>query len=89
MKYKGHVNQQFYADEMKDFHFIPEIFDHFEKQYRKSDYLYRMFIDSLDLGVVTNVTNANEHDYGKGVHSDYYKIIDEKKFMLARLKYGF
>ena len=84
----GHIDQQFNYN-TEDYYFIPEIFDHFEKEYRKSDYFYKLFIDSLDLGVITNVTKDNERDYGKGVHSDYYKVIDEKKFMLARLKYGF
>jgi hypothetical protein len=69
-------------------YFIPEVFDVFEKEYKKSNLFYRAFIDSKDLGLIANITNANEKDYGKGIHSDYYKIVDEKKWLLAKIKYG-
>lgn len=74
--------------EGSDYYFIPEVYDVFEKEYKKSDLFYRAFINSKDLGLIANLTNTNERDYGRGIHSDYYKIVDEKKWLLAKIKYG-
>lgn len=74
--------------EGSDYYFIPEVFDTFATEYRRSTILYKKFIEDKDLGLVTNVTKANEATYGREIRSDYYKIVDEKKWMLAKLKYG-
>lgn len=68
--------------------FIPGVYDKLQAEYNSSNLLYRAFIVSKDLGLITNVTTDNESIYGKDIHTDYYKIIDEKKWLLTRLKYG-
>ena len=82
------LDQPYVLPDMADYNFIPEVYDVFEKEYKKSDLFYRAFINSKDLGLITTTTNANERDYGKGIHCDYYKIVDEKKWMLVKIKYG-
>jgi hypothetical protein len=39
------------------------------------------FIESLDLGIISN--------YNSDFKFIYYTIVDEKKWFLAKLKYGF
>jgi hypothetical protein len=73
---------------LEDYYFIPEVFDKFEKEYRKSGMMYREFINLKELGLLANVTKENEQHYGIGVHSDYYKILDDKQWFLAKIKYG-
>lgn len=68
--------------------FIPEVFDKFETEWKKSRLLYREFINSKELGLLANVTKENERNYGIGVHSDYYKVLDQKQWFLAKIKYG-
>lgn len=75
--------------ERRDFLFIPEVFDAFENEWKKSGILYRDFINKKELGLLANVTKENEYDWGIGVHSDYYKVVDEKQWFLAKIKYGF
>jgi hypothetical protein len=71
-----------------DYYFIPEVFDVFENEYYISTKLYKRFIEDKDLGLVTNVTKDNEATYGREIRSDYYMVVDEKKWMLAKIKYG-
>jgi hypothetical protein len=72
----------------EDYIFIPEIYDLFENEYKSSVLLYPAFIDDKDLGVKTSITKENEMMYGREIHCDYYKIVDEQKFFLAKIKYG-
>jgi hypothetical protein len=72
----------------KDFVFIPEICDRFVDEYRLSDLLYREFIESKDIGVITTIDDEQERIYGKDIRCDYYKIVDQEKFFLAKIKYG-
>jgi hypothetical protein len=72
----------------EDYDFIPEVFDKFEHEYKKSGLMYRAFINQKELGLLANVTKENEQHYGFGVHSDYYKIVDEQQWFLAKIKYG-
>jgi len=75
-------------DNIDDYYFFPEVFDKFETKWKKNRLLYREFINSKELGLLANVTKENERNYGIGVHSDYYKILDEKQWFLAKIKYG-
>lgn len=68
--------------------FIPSVYDYFEKEYQQSKFLYNEFIRIKDLGLQPIVSKENENNYGRSIHSDYYKVINEKKWLLARLKYG-
>ena len=74
-------------NDLQDYDFYPEIYDYFKKEYDRSELFYQAFIESKDLGLVTAVTKVNERDYGHSIHSDYYMIVDEKKWMLAKIKY--
>jgi hypothetical protein len=69
--------------------YIPEIYDCFKEKYRESFLSYNGFIASLGIGVKTFISEENENDYGKKIYTDRYLIVDEHKFMLSRLKYGF
>jgi hypothetical protein len=68
--------------------FIPSVYDYFEKEYKSCKDVYNNFIANKDLGLQAIVSKENEHNYGRGIHSDYYRVIDKKKWMLSRLKYG-
>jgi hypothetical protein len=68
--------------------FVPEVYDHFKLEYKSSDMLYTSFINSKQLGLLTAITKENELFYGKEIHCDYYKIVDEKQWFLAKIKYG-
>jgi len=68
--------------------FIPEVYDHFKHEYNSSDMLYTSFINSKQLGVLTAITKENELLYGKEIHCDYYKIVDERQWFLIKIKYG-
>lgn len=74
--------------QLEDCEFIPRVYDFFEKEYQQSNSFYNEFIRGKDLGLQPIVSKENENNYGRGIHSDYYKVINEKKWMLARLKYG-
>ena len=43
------------------------------------DYMYKEFIDFLDIGIKNRLTSDG---------TDMYEIIDEKKWFLAKIKYG-
>jgi len=70
--------------------FIPEVYNMLKEEWNTSNILYSKFIQSKDLGIETNheLLTAEER-YGLEVHTDYYKIVDDKKWMINRLKYGF
>ena len=74
-----------------DYTFIPRVYDLFKRDWKCSKEFYSEFIKSKDFGIETNHTlketemqNGNEQLY-----TDYYKIVDEKKWLLTKLKYGF
>lgn len=75
--------------DMTGYDFMPEVYDYFEKEYAESDLLYRGFIASKNLGLLTSVTRHHEELYGKGIHCDYYIVADPMKWFLAKIKYGF
>jgi len=56
------------------------IYIHFRNEYysNKNNHIWNNFIESKDLGVIC-LSYLN----------DEYKIIDKKKWMLTKLKYGF
>jgi len=76
------------VDKQHGLTFIPEVYDHFVNEYKQSGMLYSQFVFEKNLGLIANITKATEEQYGFGVHSDYYKIVDDKQWMLAKLKYG-
>jgi hypothetical protein len=80
-------DRKFFADE-HEYTFMPEIYDRFKEEYNASDLLYRSFIESKNLGLLTAITNENERIYKSEIRSDYYKVIDKQKYMLAKIKYG-
>lgn len=72
-----------------EFIFIPRIYDHFRGSYKKSNKFYKAFVKSLDIGVLPCVSLLNECLYKKEIHSDYYYVTNEKKWLISKLKYGF
>lgn len=82
----AHISLEHIIETMNgDMYFIPEIYDRFEKEYNASPLWYTEFIEQKDLGVKTNNIPTM---YGKGIHTDYYKILDEQKWFLNKIKYG-
>ena len=79
--------QQWNVD-LTGFDFFPEVYDLFEDEYKQSGILYREFIELQDLGVLVNITEENEKIYGREIFTDYYKVVDHKKWLLARIKHG-
>lgn len=72
------------------FIFIPTIYDHFKDEYRNNkELLYTDFIKSKDLGVMSCVVEESAKMYKGEIHSDYYYITNNKKWLLSKLKYAF
>ncbi len=57
--------------------FIPELYHKFKFEYFKSSLSWKEFIIAKDIGLIT------------GESFFFYEIIDEKKWLLSKLKYGF
>ncbi len=66
------------------------IFDYFEDEWLKTIYSenvsshkkWRLFIESKDLGIVCETSCIDPS-------LDRYEIIDEKKWLISKIKYGF
>jgi hypothetical protein len=62
-----------------DYFYSFMIYRTFDFEYQASDFSnFAEFIKSKDLGITTQVP-----------YDDIYKIVDEKKWLLAKIKYGF
>ncbi len=53
-----------------------KIYFHFQKEFAECSLRYQEFIKTKDIGVVF-------------VHSNNYNIVDNKKWVFSRIKYGF
>lgn len=84
--------KEYFNDNIQNdvFIFIPDIYDFFKEEYMNNkDLLYNDFIKSKDLGVESCVSEENEKMYKNKIHSDYYYITNNKKWLLSKLKYAF
>lgn len=80
--------------------YIPTIYEHFGTLFlqqlneAKHNLLYSTFIKQLNLGVVAYTSTQKEVLYRVGVdyqhllHTDYYNIVDNKKWLFSKLKYS-
>lgn len=68
--------------------FVPAIYDALKEEYKTTHLMYRAFIESKQLGVVPNVTLENERIHKRGIFSDYYTIVDPRRWLLTKIRYG-
>ncbi len=70
--------------------FIPKVYDILQEEWMSSNIYYSKFIQLKDLGIEPNhELSIAEKNYFEKVHTDFYKIVDEKKWILNKLKYAF
>jgi hypothetical protein len=76
-------------DISKQYDFIPKIYDMFKDEWNTSHMKYSKFIKEKSMGVLVNPTLIErENEFDSSLYTDYYNIIDKKKWMLFKLKYG-
>jgi hypothetical protein len=69
--------------------FLPDVFNFLKEEWKSSNTLYSKFIQDKNIGLETNhELLMAESRWGLDVYTDFYKIIDEKKWTLNRIKYG-
>ena len=99
MDYSEDVEYFKYLMARSEVFYIPTIYEHFGAQFiqqNDADYklLYSTFIKQLNLGVVAYTSTQKEVLYPINVnyqhlfHTDYYNIVDDKRWLFSKLKYA-